>query len=332
MSHFRLTSVLLTGFLVMLLSGAGGYFWASQSSSPKGVQDASKQSTQTSRNQNGDTDSADVDTGELTPANWEAFLDYEGDRKQMLGIKKEYSGVNFRSGPGTAYEIRESPEGGTLLMPIDRITNWFRARLRSGEIGWIHKSVVRQIDVPLPIYEKFREDLPPLKESTKELIPEKFKKHNRIKVLETKVNLRQGPGQQFALAGRVYKFEEVRLFGKQGDWYRVKTVNDKLGWVYEELVEVVWKTPIEEQKTIEIKTSDPRMAPAFQFREAGTTEETLQARLLEVQPPWALVKIDDATIGWVHQKEVTQQLQSLIEQPSDQDRRPLERSPSTAQP
>lgn len=317
MSYFRVVSVILAGVLITVLSGLGGYFWASQVPKPQAVKQASRETTTQQEPDGSSGEEGITDTGALTPENWEAFLQYEGKRKRMLGVNKKYSGVNFRSGPGTTHSLRKTPSGGTLLMPIDRISNWFRARTRDGSIGWIHKSVVRQLEVPLPIYKQFRKDLPPLKESTKELIPEDFKKHNRVKVLETKVNLRQGPGTQFAIAGRIYKHEEVRLFGKKGDWYRIKTVNGLLGWVHAKLVEPVWKTKPKNQKTIKIKTRDPRMAPEYQFSETNKTRQPIDATLLEIQQPWAMVKVNDGTIGWVHQKEIIPQLQSLIEQSSD---------------
>ncbi|MFB6347514.1 MAG: SH3 domain-containing protein [bacterium] len=317
MSYIRVLSIISTGVFFLFAGSLGGYYWASQGSSneprvqrSKETVSPSSSNASTSDLDNG-TDSSD--TNQLSPDNWEAFLEYDGERRRMLGVKKNYDGVNFRTGPSTTHSIQKTPGGGTLLMPIDRITNWFRARTRNGNIGWIHKSVIRELEVPKPIFDRFQKDLPSLKESTKKLIPEDFQKHNRVKVLESKVNLRQGPGTQFATAGRVYKYEELRLMGKDGDWFRVKTVNGTLGWVSSELVEVIWKTPVEEQKPVKITVSDPRMSPEFQFNQPKKLDTPLKASLLEIQHPWVLVKIDETTIGWVHNKELTESIQSLTE-------------------
>ncbi len=296
--------VLLAGLFVMLFSGLGGYWWASHSS-PDTQITTRKTTNREDASFEDQTESSSPDTSTLTPSNWEAFLEYEGERSPMLGIKKSYSTVNFRSGPGTVFSIVETPEGGSLLLQLDQVGKWYRSRSREGTIGWIHRSLVRTLQVPEPIHRKFRDDLPPLKESSRELIPEEFKEHNRVRVLETKINIRQGPGVQFPTAGQLYKHQEVRLMGKRNDWFRILSRYGSTGWVRDDLVEVVWQTKPENQPIIKINTQDVRMGPEFQFRKPKPSETPISVRLLEEQSQWFLIKNKNA-IGWVHERELTE--------------------------
>lgn len=305
MSSNRAVNVLLAGLFVMLLSGFGGYWWASLSSqdaqiTPRKTADQPEESTIED-----ESDSTNSDTTTLSPSNWEAFLEYEGERTQMLGIKKSYSTVNFRSGPGTEFSIVETPEGGTLLLQLDRVGEWYRSRTRYGTIGWIHRSLVRTLEVPQPIYTKFRDDLPPLEESSRDLLPEEFEDHNRLRVLETKINIRQGPGVQFPTAGQLYKHQEVRLMGKRNEWFRIINRYGSTGWVREDIVEPVWRSDPEDRPVIDITTRNLRMGPAFQFREPNPSEEPVTVPLLEDQSPWFMVE-HEGEIGWVHKREVTE--------------------------
>lgn len=306
MSLNRAVVVLIAGFTLMVGSGIGGFYWAIYPThrprfTPESSPSTEKKSLETTQA----TSESRTDSVSLTPQNWEAFLNYEGTRKRMLGVEKKYPSVNLRSGPGMEHPILSTPSGGSLLKPLDRVGNWYRCRLRDGTLGWIHKSIIRVLRVPEPIYREFEQNLPPLKRSTKERIPDELKKHSRVKIRVNKVNLRRGPGTQFNVIGQLYKFQEARLLGKQKKWYRVKTPTGSTGWVYDELVQPVWRIKKSSQPAVKINTDDLRMGPEYQFRKPiPPMESHITARLLERQQPWFLVKINEKNIGWVHEKEI----------------------------
>lgn len=312
MSSSRAINVLLAGLLVMVASAFGGYWWASSADRDAQITPRRKAEQPEEPSIEEETETTRTDTESLTPSNWEAFLEYEGKRSRMLGIKKNYSTINFRSGPGTEFSIVQTPSGGILLLPLDRVGEWYRARMRDGTIGWIHRSLVRVLQAPQPIFTAFQDDLPPLEESSRDLIPEEFQDHNRVRILETKINFRQGPGVQFPSAGQLYKHQEVRLMGKRKDWFRVRNRYGSTGWIREDLGEIVWKTDPEEQPEIDIKTRELRMGPEFQFRKPTPSEKAITVTLLEENAPWYMVQLDDE-IGWVHEREITKDSQPPTE-------------------
>lgn len=315
MSLNRALTIVAAGFVMMLFSGIVSFYWATY---PETTSQVTQRSTQKDNKQPPGTSERDRsespgDTENLKASNWKAFLNYEGERRRMLGIKKKYSSVNFRTGPGSENQIKVTPESGSLLLPLDRVDDWYRARLNDGTIGWIHRSVVRILQVPKPVSKKFVGNLPPLKESTQELIPDSLSEHNRVRVKKAKVNLRQGPGIQFSKMGRLYKFQEARMMGRRNDWYRVKPPNVTVSWVKENLVEPVWKIRKNQRQSIKIKTTELRMGPKFQFREPELLDDPVKVTLLERQPPWYMVKLDEKTIGWVHENEIIPESQPRTE-------------------
>lgn len=317
MSFSRSFTIIASGFFLMVVSGFGGYYWASSSEYSGRItpRQTAENQEEVSESSEESSDVTDADSGALTPTSWEAFLEYEGNRTRMLGIKKNYGNVNFRYGPGAEHSIVATPDGGALLMPLDRVGNWYRSRLRDGRVGWIHKSIIRILQVPEPVSGSFREDLPDLEESIREQMPEDFEEHNRIRINATKVNMRQGPGVQFPIAGQLYEYQEARLMGKRNDWYRVRNRHGSAGWVRTDLVEPTWLTDPEEQEEIEVTTTDLRMSPEFQFREAARSNEPMTAKLLERQSSWFLVRLNDGSIGWIHEQEVNRGSQSSSSTP-----------------
>ncbi len=303
-----LTIVLLAGGALLLFSGLGAYQWANGPSgpaaSPPGA-DASDPGSAARRAEGTTTgDGPGVDTSALTAENWEAWTNYRGDRRRMLGVPRRSNVVNFRGGPGTDYPVVDSVEGGTLLFPRDRLNDWFRARLPDGTVGWIHRSLVRELQVPRPVVRSLREELPPLARSVKRRIPADFRNHNRLEVVESRVNLRQGPGTQFGIVGHAYRHQEFRLMARRGNWYRVETIHGRNGWVHRNLVEPVWITMPGNRRRIHFSDAGLRIGPRHQFRAPRTFSPSESVPVLEEQGEWLLVRVRRDRIGWLHESEV----------------------------
>lgn len=306
--------ILGSGFLTFLMSTGLTYWWATSSptnSHARSVGNNPPPPVEETRASTGNP----PDTQALSPRNWEAFLEYEGERVSMLGIKKKYAEtvVNVRRGPGMEFRVVATSPGGELLIRLDRFNEWYRARLPDGTIGWIHKSLVRLLNVPRPVYRKIQKDLPPLRKSTLATIPGGFFQHNRVKVTRSIVNLRRGPGTQFEIAGRAYRYERLRLMAKQRRWYRVKSPAGYAGWVREDLVKPIWIRSRSEQEKLTIKTARVRLGPQFQFREQSRTTSVQDVRELESNPPWHQVRFPDGNIGWIHEQELIQSPQDRTE-------------------
>jgi len=305
--RYPLAVILLSGFLIFVLSGFSTFYWAntqsSHSTSPivQSQEDEKKEDV----NQNRSTDRDRLDTETLQPENWERFMDYKGKRRRMIGIQKSYNVVNFRKGPGTERKIIATPEGGTLLQPLDRFNQWYRARLPNGTIGWIHESLVRQLDVPLPVVRKILKNTPSLESSTKRLIPSEFKNHNRIVISEDVVNVRQGPGTQFPIIDRIYKYEEPRLLASRDNWYRIETFSHNEGWIHQSLGDTIVKVDKSLPNTVLLQSDHLRLGPRFQFREQSIRGDSMTATVIDRYKKWYQVRVDNDRIGWVLKNEVS---------------------------
>lgn len=228
----------------------------------------------------------------------------------MLGVRKEYEQtvVNVRAGPGTDYDVVATPAGGHLLLRMDRFNEWHRVRLGGGQLGWIHESLVRELKVPEPVYVRFKEDLPPLRESTRATIPDNFFDHNRLKVTRRVVNLRRGPGTQFKIVGRAYRYERLRVLAKQHRWFRVIAPSGFEAWVREDLVKPVWVSAPDDRRDLVLRDARIRFGPRYQFREQRVLSDTTTVKELETAGSWHMVHLEDGTIGWVHEDEVIRSL------------------------
>ncbi len=308
MKKYPLLTIILSGVLAFIIGLGGSYYWARSDdpahparSSPHLVTTAEEEEEE----EDGEVDD-EVDTPELTPHSWELFLDYEGERQEMLGIIREHSQVNLRSGPGTDYEIVTTPPGGALLFPLDRFNQWYRIQLEDGRIGWIHESLVRRLNVPRPVVEELAEDKPDLEEATEELNPEEFEDFNRLLVDRDAVNYRSGPGLQFSIRGRVYRYQKLRLLGKRDEWYRVQTRHGSTGWVNERMVEPEFLIELETAPLLneeELEEATLRFQPQFQFRSRNIGSDQFPLKVIDELEDWLQVKLEDGSIGWIPRRQ-----------------------------
>ena len=61
-------------------------------------------------------------------------------------------------------------------------------------------------------------------------------------VTASALNVRQGPGTNYAKVTLVYKNEYVRIFAPIGDWYVIQTDNDFVGMVSKKYVKLIYPT------------------------------------------------------------------------------------------
>lgn len=306
-----LTSILGSGILIFLLSFGGSYLWAldmgSTQSSRQDPRFLSTKAEQTTEEEEGEEET-EPDTRELTPRTWDLFLEYEGEREEMLGIIRDYSEVNFRDGPGTDYSIKATPTGGALLFLLDRYNQWFRARTEDGQIGWIHKSLVRQLKVPKPVVKGLREEIDSLEKAIKRLTPEEFKNYNRVEIAADAVNLRNGPGLQFSIQTRHYRYEELRLLGKRNSWFRVQTRHGATGWVFEETARPIYLFNINRAYTLNeenIKENTLRTEPAHQFRGRHIPSDQFPLKLIDKIENWYQIQLANGDMGWIPKETYT---------------------------
>ena len=112
--------------------------------------------------------------------------------------------ANIRSGPGTRYEVLVKAEKNYPLDFIERSGNWYKVRDFEGDVGWVHKSLI--------------------------------KKMSAVITVKSKCNVRAGPGtgeRIVFICERGVPFEVIK---RKGNWINVRHADGYEGWIHKSLV------------------------------------------------------------------------------------------------
>ena len=88
-------------------------------------------------------------------------------------------------------------------------------------------------------------------------------------------NVREGPGLNYKIIGKVYKGQMLEKFIKRGRWYRVKLPDSKIGFIREDLV----SDPSRETQ----KTADSRSGELYRESDAAEESQTLAERVNQLE-------------------------------------------------
>jgi SH3-like domain-containing protein len=112
--------------------------------------------------------------------------------------------ANIRSGPGTEYEILWKVEKYHPIVVLETRDSWYHFRDFEGDRGWVHKSLVDNIDTVI----------------TK----------NEIN------NIRSGPGTDYKILFSVEKGIPFKVIKREGNWIQIRHADGDQGWIYAGLV------------------------------------------------------------------------------------------------
>jgi len=129
---------------------------------------------------------------------------------QTLVINSPGDGfLNLRTGPGSQYAvIRKMYHGSTVEVLEDPGGAWLRVRHQSGAVGWAFRQYLVR---PAGQQGAWRRVYSPS---------------------DGFLNLRTGPGTQFAIIMPMYNGERVRILERKGNWVRVEHETGAVGWAY----------------------------------------------------------------------------------------------------
>lgn len=113
-------------------------------------------------------------------------------------------GANVRSGPGTDHQILWSVGKYYPVDTMKRSGNWYKIRDFEGDMGWIHRSLLKKIPAVI--------------------------------VKRTIVNVRKGPGTNFRVVFQAKKGVSFRLLKRKGKWFKVRHEDGDVGWIHRNLV------------------------------------------------------------------------------------------------
>lgn len=242
----------------------------------------------------GDAGLVDIDLAQLDAI--EGTLDFGAPAAKETTARITADIANFRNGPGISYDKIGKLPNGTLVTLIDSNVDWYKVRSPAGHLGWVSKEVL-SLDTA----------------ATTSAAPAKAAPAKpaaaRATTNEASVNLRNGPGTDSKVLGKLAKGVTVDLLGQQGGWYRVQTPKGTVGWVSADFLAPSTGTAAapapaaavasDPAGTISQSRTNLRQGPATSFATLGRIAAGTRVILLARHGDWFKVRTANGNVGWV---------------------------------
>jgi N-acetylmuramoyl-L-alanine amidase len=133
----------------------------------------------------------------------------------------------------------------------------------------------------------------------------------RVTITATSLNVRQGPGLSYPVAGSVKKGEKHSILKQEGDWIQISLGGNKKGWV------AVWFTSLDKQAQPSVSNSGSgsatgtvtadslrvRKGPGTTFQVIGSLKSGQAVEILTSNNNWAEIKTETIR-GWVSREYI----------------------------
>ncbi|MEL7114924.1 MAG: SH3 domain-containing protein [Pseudomonadota bacterium] len=130
-------------------------------------------------------------------------------RAEMMIVNSPGDGyLNLRTGPGSSFAIVQKMFHGSAVNTLEYSGNWARVEHESGAVGWAHRRYMVPAATPTPA------------------------KLYVYSPSDGFLNLRTGPGTDFAIVTRMFNGEWVEILERRGNWVRVAHEYGAQGWAY----------------------------------------------------------------------------------------------------
>jgi uncharacterized protein YraI len=141
--------------------------------------------------------------------------------------------VNARSGPGVSDELVGELAPGAQLSVVGKNEDgaWWQVCCLDGQQVWVIGELVAMQGAPEAV--AVAASIPPSPTPTNTPEPKPY-----AIVRNPRVNVRSGPGIDFAAVGQAQQGARLEIIGRDeaGDWWQVCCVNGQKGWISDELV------------------------------------------------------------------------------------------------
>jgi len=216
------------------------------------------------------------------------FFPYGVWAAQRISVKTEI--LNVRSGPGTTFDKIGRIALGQEFLVIKREDDWFKVDLGDDRSGWV---TAEYVDI-----------LPDEKPDRENSLPEKIVINGNL------VNVRSGPGTNFAKITGLARGTAVSVLDFQNDWYQIKLSSGQIGWVAAWLVkpdeptkvsngeESIQATQIK-QAIVNVETLNIRSEPNINSAKIGTFVYGTRLNIIGSADDWYQVSLGNGQKGWV---------------------------------
>ncbi|GAW91270.1 SH3 domain-containing protein [Calderihabitans maritimus] len=204
--------------------------------------------------------------------------------KQVV-VRGKY--VNIRSGPGTNHTKLGRSYRGDKYPLLQKKGDWYQVQLPDGREGWLAGWLTRLEEVPEEEVEK-----------------------RSARVAGSYVNVRSGPGTQYVRVGVLTRGTAVTILERQGEWYKVRYMGKRVGWIAGWLLELdegaESSAPAEaggEKETkvalVTGKVVNVRQGPGLNFARIDKVTEGERLPVVGEDNGWYQVVLDGGRKGWI---------------------------------
>jgi uncharacterized protein YgiM (DUF1202 family) len=199
--------------------------------------------------------------------------------------------LRLRSGPSTTHTIIGMLYRNNIVQGDDIVGDWIHVT-HEDKTGWSHRAYLElESDVPTP----------PEGDVT-------------YRVDTTSLNLRQGPGTNYATVGSLKKSEFVTglAVSADGQWAQVRKSNGVTGWASLKYMTKIAIPPPDTNEIQMIVTTDTlniRSGPSTTYSIEGKANRGDRLIYIKATPDWKWVNIKTSTnkVGWVSSRYVMEQ-------------------------
>jgi len=119
------------------------------------------------------------------------------------------------------------------------------------------------------------------------------------------LNVRSGPGTEYAILGGLGFDQEATVLGREGQWYRIRLDSGLEGWVAGWFSRVLLEDEMR-YAVVDTDVLNVRREPSLDAPVLTRLYQGQYVRLLEMIPEWWRVQLSDGTEGWVFSQYVQQ--------------------------
>lgn len=114
-----------------------------------------------------------------------------------------------------------------------------------------------------------------------------------VSVKHHRVNMRSGPGKNYAVLWELGKGYPLKVVQKKGNWIKVTDFEGDVGWLYKTLITSVPYLIVKKDRI------NIRSGPGNDYKIKGKANYGVVLRTLKIIKGWAQVKHEDGLQGWV---------------------------------
>ncbi|MGE5543702.1 MAG: N-acetylmuramoyl-L-alanine amidase [Bacillota bacterium] len=126
------------------------------------------------------------------------------------------------------------------------------------------------------------------------------------------LNIREGPGTDYAKKGSLLKGAQVDIVGRNGDWLSIRLKSGITGWVHSDYVKTAnasQATPPDNTGpgTVQTKTGtvtgsvvNVRAGAGTQYAKKGSVTRGATVTVLGQQASWINIRLSNGVTGWIH--------------------------------